>query len=378
MRMDFLSDGLQKGSISHFLDTIFDMAFDDLQVWQVIYDEQGGMIDFKKVFENHLHEKDSFLRTQQGKDYLFEKLKLLAADDAVMDQEHIYDSNGLQLCVHTKAQRVGHYIVIAVRNITSQKQNSPQKEQLTNELSLHTKKTKTLNEEIKSYNAIVTEEMGETLRNIYTCLEFITFNDAKNLSDPGKANVRRAQAAIQKIKLLTDDMAMLSGVTVEEPLTLIDLNKVMEDVAKNLAKKIDEYKADVSHDNLPVIKGYPSLVLILFTHLVDNAIKFRKEDQFPRIRLVYSRKESSEINHPDVLNGYQYDVISIEDNGVGFDINDAEKIFTMLYRLNERRKGKGGGIGLVVCKKIMDLHDGFIESDCSPECTTFRCYFPVK
>jgi signal transduction histidine kinase len=76
------------------------------------------------------------------------------------------------------------------------------------------------------------------------------------------------------------------------------------------------------------------------------------------------------------LTNVAYNLVSIIDNGIGFDPQQGEKIFTMFYRLQEKGKQKGG-IGLAICKKIMDLHGGFIASECTPECTTFKCYFPI-
>jgi len=68
--------------------------------------------------------------------------------------------------------------------------------------------------------------------------------------------------------------------------------------------------------------------------------------------------------------------VTISDNGIGFQPEDEEKIFEMFYRVREK-KYRGSGIGLPICKKIMDIHGGFVTAKCDPECTTFSCYFPI-
>jgi light-regulated signal transduction histidine kinase (bacteriophytochrome) len=233
----------------------------------------------------------------------------------------------------------------------------------------------TMSSELKTFNTIAANDYNETLRNLYTSMEFIVSKDAKNLSDPGRANVRRAQAAIQKLKLLTEDIVAYSKISTDEPLSAVDLNVILAIVINSLQKKVLENRAVISYKDLPIVQGYPLLMTILFTHLIDNAIKFRKEHLEPVIKITATVQDGADIDHSAANKELTYDVISVIDNGIGFEKQEGEKIFTMFYRLQEKGKSKGSGIGLAICKKIMDLHGGFISSECTPECTTFRCYF---
>ena len=208
-------------------------------------------------------------------------------------------------------------------------------------------------------------------------MEFIVNNDARNLSDAGKANIRRAQASIQKMKLLTDDIIAFSKIHSEEQMTLVDLNEILAIVLTGLDEKIKTENASILSDKLPVILGYPPLISLLFYHLISNAVKFRKEEINPVIEVKHSIENGSEIKHSSALEDVTYNMISVIDNGICFDPQESEKIFTMFYRLKEKGKQKGG-IGLAICKKIMDLHGGFIAAECTPECTTFKCYFPIQ
>jgi light-regulated signal transduction histidine kinase (bacteriophytochrome) len=247
---------------------------------------------------------------------------------------------------------------------------------LTRSLFAKNRELESLNFELKTFTTIVTNEYIETLRHLYTSLEYVISNDAKNLSDTGKANVRRAQAAIQKMKLLTDDIVAFSKITTNGNLSLVDLNEILSNVLLSLANKIAENRVKINYNCLPVINGYPTLLSVLFSHLIDNAIKFKKEEIEPQVTITHSQQDGMDIKNDHALKDIRYDVISVMDNGIGFDPKDADKIFTMFYKLGEKGKNKGSGIGLAICKKIMDLHGGFIVAECIPECTIFRCFFP--
>jgi len=128
------------------------------------------------------------------------------------------------------------------------------------------------------------------------------------------------------------------------------------------------------------IKGYPNLLSLLFYHLLDNAIKFRKPNTQPVIEIQYSNIEGTNINHADADAALTYFVVSIADNGIGMECLEKEKLFTMFYKGHDKTKYKGSGIGLAICKKIMDLHNGFItvEAREQGEGAIFRCFFPLE
>jgi light-regulated signal transduction histidine kinase (bacteriophytochrome) len=231
---------------------------------------------------------------------------------------------------------------------------------------------------LKTFNTIAANDYNETLKHLYNSMEFIVNNDARNLSDTGKANIRRAQAAIQKMKLLTDDIIAFSKIHSEEQMVDADLNEVLAIVLTGLDEKIKDENATVLSDKLPHVIGYPPLLSLLLHHLINNALKFRKHETDPIIEVRHVIEQGSTIERSAALKDVAYHMISVIDNGIGFDPKEGEKIFTMFYRLHEKGKRKGPGIGLAICKKIMDLHGGFIVSECTPDCTTFKCYFPIQ
>ncbi len=383
MSPDPLSNNLYEGTDRKFLDAIFETVHNGLQVLEVKYDDQHKVVDFKYVLANNPlpgNDKNSVFSAQPDarKGRLFRELNRVIETGKPLDDVLQYGDEEPANWFHIKAQKFGDYILISREDLTGSRHAEEKLTHLNRSLFTKNRELETMSSELKTFTAIAANDYNETLRNLYTCLEFIISNDAKNLSDPGKANVRRAQAAVQKMKLLTDDIVSFSKITSDEPVSRIELNKLVAVVLNNLNKKIAENQADVTYADLPVINGYPLLLSVLFTHLIDNAIKFRKENVRPKISVEYTKQDGVDIDHAAAIKDINYDIVSIIDNGIGIDIKDIEKIFTMFYQLNEKGKSKGSGIGLAICKKIMNLHGGFIVAGSETGFTTFSCYFPIE
>ena len=247
------------------------------------------------------------------------------------------------------------------------------------ELVKRNRQLESLKNELKTFTSIAANDYKETLRKLYTGMEYIVNNDAKNLSNEGKANVRRAQSAIQKLKLLTEDIVSYSSLQNHASQSeRVDLNEILISVRKDQEKSLNGFQLQMELDNLPIVNGYPRLIAVLFSHLLDNAIKFRKEESGGNITVTVKYKTGNLVNHPSALPGIKYAIISFNDNGVGFEADNAEHIFIIFSKLHEKGKYKGSGVGLAICKKIMEMHEGFITGEGVPgDGAVFSCYFPL-
>jgi PAS domain S-box-containing protein len=240
------------------------------------------------------------------------------------------------------------------------------------------KELRIVNAELKNFASIAANNYSETLRHLYIFLELIVTHDARTLSNSGRANLRRAQSAIQKMKLLTEDInRYLQLYEMGAHKAMIDPHKIIQSTLSSMSKKIDESNATVELTSLLPLYADPLLFSILITCMVDNAIKFRKLVVPPVIKIWCSRAD--EINAvPGASKEAPYIILSISDNGIGFDEQEAEKIFELFFQLNTKGTYKGSGIGLAICKKIMDMHGGFITAEARPaHGATFSCYFPA-
>jgi signal transduction histidine kinase len=235
---------------------------------------------------------------------------------------------------------------------------------------------KKINDELKSFNSLAANNYVESLRHVYISLETIVTTDARNLSNSSRANLRRAQAAIQKMKLHASDidnyLKLYDAEIKKQPL---DVKNVFKDVKEKMQKKLEDSNTTINIKKLQPLFADPSLFAKLITHVIDNSIKFRKPNADPVIDISASLIADSSSN-PKAKSNTTYTVITISDNGIGFNKDDADKVFELFTQLDES-KHRGSGIGLAVCKKIMEMHGGFIVAESEPgNGTSINCYFP--
>jgi PAS domain S-box-containing protein len=264
-------------------------------------------------------------------------------------------------------------------DITTEKEAQTKIQSLNKTLVAKNRELESVNSELQTFNSIAVNDYQETLKTLYTNLEFIVSTEAKNLSDTAKGNVRKAQTAIQKMKLLTDDLIAFSKIPMMENVTSdVNLNEILLGVLHDMEAKAADGKISIQSEKLPVINGYPLLLSLLFYHLLDNAIKFRNTAAKPVIEIGYEIVEGGNLvgNMPADV---KYHRIIFKDDGIGFDEKHAERIFAIFHRLHERSEYKGSGIGLAVSKKIMDLHHGFIVATAElGKGAAFSCFFPIE
>jgi light-regulated signal transduction histidine kinase (bacteriophytochrome) len=235
-----------------------------------------------------------------------------------------------------------------------------------------------MNEEIKTFNKIAALDYKETLKQLYTNLEYIISKDARNLSESGRTNIRRAQSAIQRMNLLTDDINHYFSLSeVDYELRLINPNPVLKEVLGRYAARFEQLEVSVQYKELPDIYSHPELLYKLFSSLIDHSLKTRNISVPLEIHIQYSSANEVKNTKGKVVETGAFDIISFRDNGPGITQEEAESIFDLFYRVSGKSDHKTGGIGLSVCKKIMEIHDGFIVAEGIPtKGAIFSCYFP--
>jgi PAS domain S-box-containing protein len=237
------------------------------------------------------------------------------------------------------------------------------------------KELNSLNSELRSFNSITANNYSEALRNVYINLETIITSDAGHLSDSGRANIRRAQSAVQRMKLLTNDIhnyLELYDAGIKKELISPKIN--LQDIIRRIKEKIEEANAKIEIEELPALSADPVLFSRLLTNLIDNSIKFKKPGEDPVIKIKHTKINEIK-NVPVSLTGMSYKIITVTDNGIGFEITD--KIFELFTKLQDEVKHKGSGMGLAICKKIMEMHGGYIIVEAEPgKGASFHCFFP--
>ncbi len=263
-------------------------------------------------------------------------------------------------------------------DITSTQRSEEKILELNRSLSSMNKELNSLNAELKYFNSIAANNYSEVLRQIYIHLETIVTKDARSLSDSSRANLRRSQAAIQRMKLLTDDISnylQLYDIGINKQ--MIEPNSIIENVLSAMKGKIEDAEATINATEIPAFPADPLLFSHLVTNLVDNAIKFRNLAVEPVIKIYHSNGDGLNTKPKAEING-AYMIIIVSDNGIGFQQQDLDKMFELFYQLPNNGKHKGSGMGLAICKKIMKMHGGFITADGdNGGGASFQCYFPL-
>jgi signal transduction histidine kinase len=174
------------------------------------------------------------------------------------------------------------------------------------------------------------------------------------------------QKAANRLQALIKDLLALSKISKDEDfLASCDLNKVLEAVIRELDWKIKEKNARMLVDPLPSIPGNRNLLESMFSNLIENALKYSKEDTPPVITIRYQEvipviTEGRESPRRDFCR------VLVQDNGIGFEQKYADHIFSMFRRLHNPDEFDGTGIGLALCKKIVDRHNGYISAQSEP------------
>jgi signal transduction histidine kinase len=225
-----------------------------------------------------------------------------------------------------------------------------------------------VNENLENFAYVASHDLNEPLRKIRTFGELIA-DEFKNESPDDeliRAHINRMQVASERMQLLIEDLLSYSRVTRKyDENEVIDLNEVLEDTISDLQIAIKDNNAQIVLDNLPVqLRADRIQMRQLFQNLISNAIKFCHSERSPKVEVTankISQQEAIEIGM-ELPIFESYWKINVVDNGIGFDNQYAETIFAVFKRLHGRSDYEGTGIGLSICKKIVEQHKGYIKA----------------
>jgi len=219
------------------------------------------------------------------------------------------------------------------------------------------------NEELANMNWISTHDLKEPLRKIQIYASIILQKHKDEIPESVVTNILRMQASAARMQTLVDSLLSYTKIINEEKqLVDIDLNAVIDEIQSYLNESISEKGGSLQWKNLPVLQGIQFLMTQLFENLINNSLKFAKEDIPPVIIIsskLVDKKTMKEMGHD---REHDYYKITVADNGVGFDPAYKKDLFKIFQRFHGRLY-KGSGIGLAICQKIAEVHGGFIEAD---------------
>lgn len=217
------------------------------------------------------------------------------------------------------------------------------------------------NSELEQFAYVASHDLQEPLRKIQAFADRLKTKYAEAMPNEGRDYVERMQNAAGRMQTLINDLLSLSRVaTHTRPFTGVNLAEVLRLVLTDLESRIEHLHAQIQVAPLPVIVGDRIQISQLFQNLIANALKFHKPDLPPQVTVRASIGRDP--------NGVAEDVcrITIEDNGIGFDEKYSDRIFQVFQRLHGRNEYEGTGIGLAICRKVVERHGGTIAAYSTP------------
>ena len=232
------------------------------------------------------------------------------------------------------------------------------------------------NSELEQFAYIASHDLQEPMRKIQTFTEVIE----RNLDDEVivKRYFEKINTSARRMVELITSVLNYSRLSKERDLREdADLNEVLAGIESDFELPIREKNAKIVYNGLPVLKAHPLQMHQLFSNLISNALKFSSGSPVITISSQKIAKEGMK-SSPVVLTADQYREIVVKDNGIGFEQEYENLIFSMFQRLHPRQEYAGTGIGLAICKKIMENHKGFMRAEGEPrKGSSFYLYFPL-
>lgn len=228
------------------------------------------------------------------------------------------------------------------------------------------------NTELEQFAYVASHDLQEPLRKVASFCQLLQKRYGGQLDERGEQYIEFAVDGAKRMQVLINDLLAFSrvGRMVGEA-SEVALDDALAQARSNLATAIEEAGATIDADPLPVVRGEPALLVALFQNLVGNAVKFRRAEAAPHVRITCA---------PAAEPG-RYEIV-VSDNGIGIEADYAERVFVIFQRLHAKDRYEGTGIGLALCRKIVEHHGGEIIVDTAPRPddapgATFRILLPT-
>ncbi len=230
------------------------------------------------------------------------------------------------------------------------------------------------NQELESFNYIASHDLQEPLRKIRMFAGRLA-EQSGGLPEAAQQSLNRVIDSAARMQRLIADLIEFSQISAApHPLEDVSLNALVDEVLENYAENIETDQITFNVQELPSLRVIPFQFTQLMLNLIGNAIKYRKEDI--RAEITISSDIVTSTDDPAVTEG-RFVRLSICDNGIGFDPDQKDNIFDLFKRLHSHTKFSGTGIGLAICKKIVQNHNGFIKAQSVlGEGSCFYVYLP--
>jgi light-regulated signal transduction histidine kinase (bacteriophytochrome) len=210
------------------------------------------------------------------------------------------------------------------------------------------------NQELEQFAYVASHDLQEPLRKVQAFSERLATKYADKLDDDGKLYIARMQDAAGRMRVLIQDLLVYSRVRSKgQEFVAVDLNEIVKGVVSDLEVRLEQSGGRVEVGTLPTIQADPMQMRQVFQNLIGNALKFKKAEVAPVVKVLAKQTASGH-------------TLLVQDNGIGFEQQYAERIFEIFQRLHGRGDYEGTGMGLAIVKKILERHVGSIRAESEP------------
>ncbi|MCW3073151.1 MAG: domain S-box-containing protein [Flaviaesturariibacter sp.] len=276
----------------------------------------------------------------------------------------------------SKTVQKGEVVFIAfIRDIRAQKANQLELERKTKELERS-------NDNLEEFAHAASHDLKEPIRKVQTFASRLKESLAPKMTATEKGYFERMEIAAKRMGLLVDDLLEYSHVSQgEDGLETIDLSQSLRTVLEDLEVAIEEKGAVVTIGELPQIKGHKRQIQQLFQNLLSNGLKYTRPEVVPQIHISGGlvRGEETGLSLTTEEGNRSFHFIKVQDNGIGFEQKDADRIFKMFQRLHGKAEYSGTGVGLSIVRKVVENHKGYITAESQPnEGARFTIFLPAE
>ena len=247
-------------------------------------------------------------------------------------------------------------------------------------LQTYTVQLEQSNRDLQEFANVASHDLQEPLRKIQAFGDRLQARYAEKLDEDGRDYLARMQSATRRMQTLINDLLTYSRVTTRaQPFTPVSLTDVVGEVISDLEVRLEESGGRVEIDNLPTIEADYLQMRQLLQNLIGNALKYHRPDCPPVVKVYADSLAAAERpGNGTPATGGRYRII-VEDNGIGFDEKYLERILQPFQRLHGRGQYEGTGMGLAICRKIVERHSGMVQAKSVPgQGATFIVTLPIK
>ena len=271
-------------------------------------------------------------------------------------------------------QRRSTMILLAIEDITDRRR-------IEEKLKIYAAKLERSNRELQDFAQVASHDLQEPLRKILSFGDRLRRRAGESLDEESREYLQRMFNAATRMQTLVSDLMTFSKVELTgQPFVKTDLTVIANEVSGDLESRTEQTGGRVEIEKMPTIDADPMQMRQLLQNLIGNSLKYCREGVPPVVR-IYSQKLDS--RNPDSMDedtlAKQLCQVLVTDNGIGFDEKYLDRIFTVFQRLHKKGEYEGTGVGLAICRKIVDRHNGTITARSRPgEGTTFVVTLPVQ